>query len=160
VERVATGVDTVVEQALSSSAHELGRRNIFVQCDLAPGLPKITWDPARVVQVLTNLLVNAAQAIGQGGRVVIRARRDEDWLRLEVEDDGAGIPAAHRTRIFDPFFTTKADGTGLGLSISHGIVNEHGGRIEVESRTLEDAEPGGRTGTTVRVIVPIVEVAG
>ena len=160
VERVSTGVDTVVEQALSSSAHELGRRDIFVQCDLAPGLPKITWDPARVVQVLTNLLVNAAQASGQGGRVVIRARRDEDWLRLEVEDDGAGIPAAHRTQIFDPFFTTKADGTGLGLSISHGIVNEHGGRIEVESRTLEDAEPGGRTGTTVRVIVPIVEMAG
>ena len=160
VERVPTGVDTVVEQALSSSAHELGRRNIFVECDLAPGLPMITWDPARVVQVLTNLLVNAAQAIGRGGRVVIRARRDEDWLRLEVEDDGAGIPAADRTRIFDPFFTTKADGTGLGLSISHGIVNEHGGRIEVESRTLEDAEPGGRTGTTVRIIVPIVEVAG
>jgi signal transduction histidine kinase len=160
VERVSTGVDTVVGQALSSSAHELSRRNIFVQCDLAPGLPMITWDPARVVQVLTNLLVNAAQAIGQGGRVVIRARRDEDWLRLEVEDDGAGIPAAHQTRIFDPFFTTKPDGTGLGLSISHGIVNEHGGRIEVESRSLEDAEPGGRTGTTVRVILPIAEAAG
>ena len=160
VERVPTEVGAVVQQALSSSAHELGRRNVTVQCDLAPGLPKIPWDPARVVQVLTNLLVNAAQAIGEGGRVVIRARRDEDSLRLEVEDDGAGIPAAHRARIFDPFFTTKADGTGLGLSISHGIVNEHGGRIEVESRTLEDAEPGGRTGTTVRVIVPIVEMAG
>jgi len=160
VERVLTEVGAVVQQALSSSAHELGRRNVVVQCDLAPGLPKIPWDPARMVQVLTNLLMNAAQAIGHGGRVVIRARRDEDWLRLEVEDDGAGIPAAHRTRIFDPFFTTKADGTGLGLSISHGIVNEHGGRIEVESRTLEDAEPGGRTGTTVRVIVPIAEVAG
>ena len=160
VERVSTVVDTVVEQALAASAHELGRRNVAVQCDLAPDLPKISWDPARVVQVLTNLLVNAAQATGQGGRVVIRARRDDDWLRLEVEDDGAGIPAAHRARIFDPFFTTKADGTGLGLSISHGIVNEHGGRIEVESRTREDAEPGGRTGTTVRIIVPIAEAGG
>ncbi len=160
VERVPTEVDTVVEQALSASAHEFDRRDVAVQCDLAPGLPKIPCDPARVVQVLTNLLVNAAQAIGQGGRVVIRARRDQDWLRLEVEDDGPGIPAAHRTRIFDPFFTTKPDGTGLGLSISHGIVNEHGGRIEVESRTREDAGPGGRTGTTVRVIVPIAEVAG
>ena len=149
----------MVDQALASSAHELDRRNVAVRCDLPADLPKISWDPQRMVQVLTNLLVNAAQAIGQGGRVVIRARRDEDWLRLEVEDDGAGIPAAHRTRIFDPFFTTKADGTGLGLSISHGIVNEHGGRIEVESRTLED-EPGGRTGTTVRVILPIAEAAG
>ncbi len=160
VAQVPTEVAEVVEQALRSSAHELGRREVSVQCDVAPGLPKVSWDPGRMVQVLTNLLVNAAQAIGQGGRLVIRARHDGDWLRLAVEDDGAGIPAAHRSRIFDPFFTTKTDGTGLGLSISHGIVNEHGGRIEVESRTQEDVEPGGRTGTTVRVIVPIAEVAG
>ena len=58
-----------------------------------------------------------------------------------------------------PFFTTKPDGTGLGLSISHGIVNEHGGRIEVESATREDAAPGGRTGTTMRIFLPIGGVA-
>jgi signal transduction histidine kinase len=159
VERVLSDVDSVVEQALSSAVHELGRRNIHVRCDLAPDLPKIPWDPTRMVQVLTNLLVNAAQATGPGGHVVLRARKAEGWLRLEVEDDGEGIPPEHRKKIFEPFFTTKADGTGLGLSISHGIVNEHGGRIEMESRTRAEVEPGGRTGTTVRILLPLAEAA-
>jgi len=138
-------------------AHELSRRQVHVQRDLAPDLPKVAWDPGRMVQVLSNLLVNSAQAIGHGGRVVIRGRRDNGWLRLEVQDDGAGIPAEHRTRVFDPFFTTKPEGTGLGLSISHGIVNEHGGRIEVASRTRDEAGSDEPPGTTVRVIVPIGE---
>ena len=157
VERVPTGVGTVIEQALSSAAHVLGRGDVAVHCDLAPDLPKVPCDPARMVQVLINLLINAVQAIDGAGRVVIRARRDGHWFRLEVEDDGAGIPAAHRLRIFDPFFTTKPDGTGLGLSISHGVVSEHGGRIEVESRTRDDAGPDGRTGTIVRILMPIEE---
>ncbi len=157
VEKVPGEVEAVVDQALSLVAHELSRRQIHVQRDLAPDLPKVAWDPGRMVQVLSNLLVNSAQAIGHGGRVVIRGRRDNGWLRLEVQDDGAGIPAEHRTRVFDPFFTTKPEGTGLGLSISHGIVNEHGGRIEVDSRTRDEAGAGGESGTTVRVIVPIGE---
>ncbi len=157
VERVPTEVDTMIEQALASAAHNFGQRDVAVRCDLAPGLPKVPCDPARMVQVLINLLVNAVQALDGEGRVVIRARREGHWFRLEVEDDGAGIPAAHRLRIFDPFFTTKADGTGLGLSISHGIVSEHGGRIEVESRTRDDVGPDGRTGTIVRVFVPLEE---
>ncbi len=160
IERAATEVGSVVEQALSAAAHDLERGHIVIERDLPPDLPKILWDPSRMVQVLTNLLVNAAQAVdGGGGRVVIRARCDGGWLRLEVEDDAAGIPATARSRIFDPFFTTKPDGTGLGLSISHGIVNEHGGRIEVESRTREEVGPAGKTGTTVRVVVPIGDPA-
>jgi signal transduction histidine kinase len=157
LEKVPSDVEAVVDQALSLVAHELSRRQVQVRRDLAPDLPKVAWDPDRMVQVLSNLLVNSAQALGQGGHVVIRGQRDNGWLRLEVQDDGAGIPAEHRGKVFDPFFTTKPDGTGLGLSISHGIVNEHGGRIEVESRTREDVEAGGETGTTVRVIVPIGE---
>ena len=157
VEKVPGEVEAVVDQALSLVAHELSRRQVHVQRDLAPDLPKVAWDPGRMVQVLSNLLVNSAQAIGHGGRVVIRGRRDNGWLRLEVQDDGAGIPAEHRTRVFDPFFTTKPEGTGLGLSISHGIVNEHGGRIEVASRTRDEAGSDEPPGTTVRVIVPIGE---
>ncbi len=157
LEKVPSEVEAVVDQALSLVAHEMSRRQVHVRRELAPDLPKVAWDPDRMVQVLSNLLVNSAQALGQGGHVVIRGRRDNGWLRLEVQDDGAGIPAEHRGKVFDPFFTTKPDGTGLGLSISHGIVNEHGGRIEVESRTREDVEAGGETGTTVRVIVPIGE---
>jgi two-component system NtrC family sensor kinase len=159
VERVPTDPAGVVEQALSSAAHEMGRQGVVVRREIASGLPKIALDPDRMVQVLTNVLVNAAQASAPGGRVTMRAARDQDGLRLEVEDDGPGIPPEHRASIFDPFFTTKPDGTGLGLSISHGIVQEHGGRIEVESRTREEAGPDERTGTTVRIILPIVEAA-
>ncbi|OGL21117.1 MAG: hypothetical protein A3G44_10720 [Candidatus Rokubacteria bacterium RIFCSPLOWO2_12_FULL_73_47] len=155
VERVPTAVDALVEQALASTAHDVDRWAVSVRRELAPGLPKVPCDPARLVQVLVNLLANAAYAAGEGGRVVVRARREDAWLAFEVEDDGPGIPAALRSKIYDPFFTTKPDGTGLGLSISHGIVSEHGGRMEVESLTREDAGPDGRTGTTVRVLVPV-----
>ena len=157
LERVPGHVETVVDEALAAAARDLAQGGVEVRRELAPDLPRISWDPARMVQVLINLLVNAAHAADGKGRVVVRARREGAWLRLEVEDDGVGIPAADRTRIFDPFFTTKPDGTGLGLSISHGIVNEHGGRIEVESATREDAAPGGRTGTTMRIFVPVGE---
>jgi len=157
VERAPTAVETLIEQALASTAHELDGRGVTVERDLAHDLPKVSCDPARIVQVLVNLLVNAAQAARAGGRIRLRACRDGEWVRFEVADEGPGIPVADRSRIFDPFFTTKPDGTGLGLSISHGIVSEHGGRIEVESWTRDDAGPDGRTGTLVRVLVPVQE---
>ncbi|HEX9188717.1 MAG TPA: ATP-binding protein, partial [Vicinamibacteria bacterium] len=157
VERVATDVRTVVDQAVATSAHELGRAGLALSCDLPADLPPVLWDPGRMVQVLTNLLANAAQAVGADGRIVVRARRVDGWLTLEVEDTGPGITPADRTRIFDPFFTTKPDGTGLGLSITHGIVGDHGGRIEVVSRTREEAGPDGATGTVVRIVLPAGE---
>ena len=159
VEKRLGEVDSVVRQALSVSAHELAGRGVTVACDLAADLPKIAWDPDRMVQVLTNLLVNAAQAVGEGGRVTVRARSERGWLTLEVEDSGPGVALADRTRIFDPFFTTKREGTGLGLSISYGIVNEHGGHVEVDSRTREDVGAGGETGTTMRIVIPTGEAA-
>jgi two-component system NtrC family sensor kinase len=155
IERVPGQVEAVLQQSLALAAHELDRRQVEVHCEVEPDLPRIFWDPNRMVQVVSNLLVNAAQAVERGGHVTVRVSRDDGWLRLEVEDDGPGIPAEHRTRIFDPFFTTKPEGTGLGLSISYGLVNEHGGRIEVESRTGAEAAPDGTTGTTVCVIVPV-----
>jgi two-component system NtrC family sensor kinase len=156
LDKVPGDVDAVVDQALSAASPELWRRHMRVDRDLDGEIPPIVWDSGRMVQVLTNLLVNAAQAAGPGGgRIVVKARREGDWLRLEVQDDGPGIPEEARTRIFDPFFTTKPDGTGLGLSISHGIVDEHGGRIEVESLTTEEAGAAKRTGTTMRVLLPL-----
>ena len=92
-------------------------------------------------QVFLNLLINAADAIEEEGRIRIVTRAGNDSVRLEFHDDGPGIPDEIRTRIFDPFFTTKpvGVGTGLGLSLSHGIVERHRGRINVES------EPGHGT---------------
>ena len=154
LQKVPSAVEAVVDQALWSARADLAARGMTVERDLAPDLPTMVWDPGRIVQVLVNLVVNAAQAMDGGGRLVVRARSAGGWLSLEVQDSGPGIPVANRTRIFDPFFTTKAHGNGLGLSISHGIVTEHGGRIEVDSRTREES-PAAPTGTTIRVLVPV-----
>jgi len=112
-------------------------------------LPALRCLPSQLNQVFMNLLVNAAHAIEGQGTITIRTavRGDEAWV--EIADTGSGIPAQLLTRIFDPFFTTKpvGKGTGLGLSLSYGIVQKHGGRIEVES------EPG--KGTTFRICLPI-----
>jgi signal transduction histidine kinase len=114
-------------------------------------LPAIRCRGARVHQVVVNLLMNAIDACEAGGAVTIRTRADPEieGLRIEVADTGCGIDPAIRERIFDPFFTTKpvGQGTGLGLSISYGIVQEHGGTIEVQS------SPGAGSSFTVRLPV-------
>ncbi|MFQ5829593.1 MAG: sensor histidine kinase [Candidatus Methylomirabilia bacterium] len=150
-------VEAVVEQALGVVGHELDLRGIRVEREIEADLPAIICDPERLAQVLINLFINAAQAMERGARLTVRARSGHGWLRIEVRDTGPGIPPEHRSRIFDPFFTTKPEGTGLGLSISYGIVQEHGGRLEVESRTREEVGPDGEAGTTVRVMLPLAE---
>jgi signal transduction histidine kinase len=84
---------------------------------------------------LTNLILNAVQAMKGGGAITIRTRATEDTCLIQIEDTGCGIPPDVLPRIFDPFFTTKAtgEGTGLGLSVSLGIVERHGGQILVDS---------------------------
>ena len=111
----------------------------------------IPCEPQRIRQLFLNLVVNAAQAIEERGRIQIRSREVEGFALVSVEDDGCGIEPDMVERIFDPFFTTKeiGVGTGLGLSISHEIVRGHGGSIEV------DSEPG--RGTTVRVRLPLAD---
>ena len=157
LQKVPCRVEAVVEQALRIVQHELDLRGIQVEREVEGDLPEIVWDPERMAQVLTNLFINAAQAMEHGGRLAVRARKEGGRLVLEVRDPGAGIAREHRSRIFDPFFTTKPDGTGLGLSISYGVVQEHGGRIEVESVTREEGGPDGETGTTVRIVLSLSE---
>ncbi|AXQ30924.1 PAS domain S-box protein [Solimonas sp. K1W22B-7] len=110
-------------------------RDIVFDSRLAPEL-WIEGDPARLTQVLLNLLGNAADASPPGGRVEIRAARGAGSVTLEVQDWGSGIPEALRERVFEPFFTTKdpGRGTGLGLPLAYRIVSDHGGSIGVDSR--------------------------
>ncbi|TFW28631.1 ATP-binding protein [Duganella callida] len=114
-------------------------------------IPAIECLPLQLNQVVLNLVVNAAQAMGpKRGTITVRTRRaDKNTVRLEVEDTGHGIAPDALSRIFDPFFTTKAvgKGTGLGLSLAYGIVQKHGGRIEVDTEL-------GR-GSCFRVLLPI-----
>ncbi|HLI63642.1 MAG TPA: ATP-binding protein, partial [Terriglobales bacterium] len=97
------------------------------------GAEPIAVDAEQIKQVLLNLVLNAVQAMPNGGRVVLRARQEDRAVLLEVSDQGGGIPPENLERIFDPFFTTRANGTGLGLSIAHQIVHGHGGDIVVRN---------------------------
>jgi signal transduction histidine kinase len=113
-------------------------------------LPDVQCLASELNQVFMNLFVNAAHAVVKPrGTIVIRTGTDGPQVWVEVADDGSGISKEHQSRIFDPFFTTKAvgKGTGLGLSLAYGIVQKHGGRIDV------DSEPGH--GTRFRVTIPI-----
>ena len=114
-------------------------------------IPKVDCVPAQINQVFTNLLVNAAQAIPQRGKIFVRSRREAETVCFEIEDTGHGMSEDVQRRIFEPFFTTKpvGQGTGLGLSISYDIVvKKHGGRLEVIS------QPG--RGTRFLITLPLV----
>ncbi|MDB5354587.1 MAG: Histidine kinase [Phycisphaerales bacterium] len=110
------------------------RKQVRIETDLAP-LPRVACYPAKVNQVVMNLLTNAIDASKQEGIVAVRTRSENGDVRIEVSDTGTGIDPKVRDRIFDPFFTTKppGEGTGLGLSISYGIIKDHGGSIDVQS---------------------------
>jgi two-component system, NtrC family, sensor kinase len=112
-------------------------------------LPVVRCLASQLNQVFMNLLVNAAQAIEKYGTITIRTGHANDWVWVEISDTGSGIPPEILNRIFDPFFTTKpiGSGTGLGLSLSYGIVNKHGGRIEVKSEVNK--------GTSFTVHLPV-----
>ena len=149
-------VAEVLRHAASLAANQIRVSGAKIGLELAPNLPAIHGDRQSLIQVFVNLLLNALDAVGKGGKVLIAAASDHDQGRVlvSVTDDGQGIPAHILPNIFDPFFTTKprGKGTGLGLSVSLGIVQQHGGDIRVESK------PG--LGTTFTVLLPAAMVPG
>jgi len=147
--------EEVIDQALRLVEHELDLRGIRLERRIEAGLPEVFWDSERMVQVFTNLFVNAAQAMEGGGCLSVSAQLTGNCLTIEVKDTGVGIPEENRSRVFEPFSTTKREGTGLGLSISYGIIEEHMGRLEMESRAREAAGPDGQGGTSVKIILPL-----
>jgi PAS domain S-box-containing protein len=135
LELAATDINDVIERVLVLTHPAMHANRIVLSKHLQSDLPAVMADRHMIEQVVTNLLLNAAQAIKGGGDIVIRTRRTDEECLIDVQDTGCGIPSHLLTRIFDPFFTTKGtgEGTGLGLSVSLGIVERHGGRIVVES---------------------------
>ncbi len=152
--RAMVDINQVVRETLALRAYEQRVTNITVIPALASGLPFVFADAHQVQQVLLNLIINAEQAmLSANGRGVLVLRTwhdaDRECVILEINDDGPGIPDEVQAKIFDPFFTTKevGKGTGLGLTVAYAIVNEHGGRIRLES--------GARTGASFFVELPL-----
>jgi PAS domain S-box-containing protein len=139
-------LDHVLEDALSAALAQ-ARGRIDVRREVAADLPLVPVDARLLRQALVNVLLNAVQAMPEGGPLELRARAQGGFAVLEVEDAGPGIPEEVRHRIFEPFFTTKATGTGLGLAVVKRIVDGHRGRIEVSTA------PGG--GTTFALHLPL-----
>jgi signal transduction histidine kinase len=137
-----------IEVAVRLCQHHDRGRGVEVEVSLEDELPEIAASESQMVQVLLNLLVNAADAMNGGGRIHVTASRVSGGVALDVADHGPGVDASTQARIFDPFFTTKAPGkgTGLGLAIVERLVSQWGGRIEIHSEAGQ--------GTRFRVVVP------
>src|SRR5271167_1006564 len=146
----STDLREVIDRSLLLIRHQLELGGIDLQLKLAEGMPRVPCDPEQIEQVLVALIMNAIDAMPQGGnlRLETRLSDSEKEIELEVRDDGAGIAHDLLLQIFEPFVTTKENGrgVGLGLAISRGIVERHNGRIEVASEV-------GR-GTTFTVTLP------
>lgn len=138
-----------IEAALRLTAFPVRKAHVEVSKDLPEQPVMMVYDPQQIEQVLVNLITNAVQAMPNGGKIRINLSQGDGVIAIAVQDTGIGIPPENLNRIFDPFFTTKPEdqGTGLGLSVSYGIISNHDGRIDVESKVGE--------GTTFTVLLPV-----
>ncbi len=124
-------LDAIVDRALALVRPRAERSGIAVRREAAGGLPPVQADPEQVGQVVVNLVLNAIEAMGTGGRIVVATRGADGGAELSVRDSGPGIGPEERDRIFRPFYTTKHTGTGLGLAIVRQIVARHGGHVDI-----------------------------
>lgn len=145
-------INEIVLACISLTQKQAAFKDVSVADDLCDSLPRTLVDKGQIEQAMINLIINAVEATPAGGsiRVSTRSAHRNGFIDIEVADTGEGIPENRQTRIFDPFFTTKEDGTGLGLAITHGIIEQHGGTIEVTS------VPG--LGTTFTITLPVEEM--
>jgi len=149
-------IKNIIQGALRFVEQQLEKHNIKVIKELSQELPEVIGDPIRLEQVFLNLITNARKALDSSQKsykyIKFSTYRIENgnYLAAEVTDNGAGIPEQIQEKIFEPFFSTKepGKGTGLGLSMANKIIEEHGGRIEVDSKVGQ--------GATFRVLLPIV----
>jgi two-component system NtrC family sensor kinase len=151
-----TNVNEVMDRSLRLVQHQLDLTGIQVLLQLDPALPLVQCDAAQIEQVFLALIMNAMDALPQGGNLWLTTRFsvEESQVRTVVRDDGSGIAPEILARIFEPFLTTKETGrgVGLGLAISHSILERHNGNIEVQSEVGQ--------GTTFTVTLPAVTEGG
>lgn len=151
-EEKLTEINGIINETLSLIEYQPSMRKINIKRDLNEKLRPLDADPLQIKQVFLNLILNAIQAMQDGGELRIVTDNTGSGIMIEVSDTGTGISEGDMQKIFQPFYTTKKDGTGLGLSISYGIIKEHGG--DIYARTSSDK------GTVFRVLLPSLHNAG
>ncbi len=150
---------TVLDQAIALVEHQARFHDIVIQREFAPDLPRVLMDISQLQQVILNLLVNASEAMPEGGVLTVTTQLvaapnpagDASKVQIVFRDSGVGIPPDNIVRVFDPFFSSKdvGQGTGLGLAVSYGIIERHGGTIEVQSQLGE--------GSVFTITLPLTE---
>lgn len=127
-------INLIVEDVFSSLSKQAMFRNIKIDKELSSELPRIKADGVQIREVILNLVINAIQAMPDGGRLTLVTKQQENFLRIEVIDTGSGVSKEVMEKLFTPFLTTKTRGLGLGLSICEEIIGGHGGSIDVETQ--------------------------
>lgn len=151
VEKSYVNINDVLEEVIIITRPKMGQSAIHLVQSFSPSIPMIKGNHDALKQVFLNLVLNATQAMdGKGGTLNIETSINNETLSVVIKDAGVGIPGKDLNRIFDPFFTTKEEGTGMGLAITHNIINDHSGKIDIEST------PG--VGTTVKVELPLIKM--
>ncbi len=141
-----TDINRVIDDTITLVEYQPAMKKIILKRELDGALAPIDADPLQLKQVFLNLILNAIQAMPNGGELKLETGSTPNGVEAVISDTGAGISEEEKKKIFQPFYTTKPDGTGLGLSITYGIVKEHGGEIYVES------SPG--RGTKFKMLLP------
>lgn len=148
-----TDINSILRETFAFTRHKMEKNKMRLVKRLSDRLPQIKGHPGQLQQVFTNLILNAVQAMPQGGILTVESKTGEDAQSVEISfaDNGGGISAEYLDKIFEPFFTTKmvGEGTGLGLSVSYGLIKNHGGEIKVRSEVNQ--------GTVFTVILPILK---
>ncbi len=148
-EKKPTDVNAIVEKTLKLSNKYLQHSNVVLKKALSPDLPVVLATPGELQQVFLNMVLNAVDAMPEGGTLSVSSfLTDDECLAVAFSDTGRGVPPEHRDRIFEPFFSTKEGGTGLGLSVSYNVIKQHGGEITVQSELDK--------GTTFTVRLPTI----
>jgi two-component system, NtrC family, sensor histidine kinase HydH len=127
-------VNQLIKGVLSFTNKYIQDKHVTLKLELAECLPETLIDPDKIKQVFVNIIINACEAMENGGSFSIKTNKEDKWVKISFEDTGTGMDDEELQKIFNPYYTTKPKGTGLGLAISNGIIELHGGFIEVESK--------------------------
>jgi two-component system NtrC family sensor kinase len=143
-------INNIIDNIILLVRNQTSFRNVSIEKNLSNSIPDILADKDQIQQVFINIIINAAEAMSKGGSLKIETSLDSkgEAIIIKFTDTGPGIPEHLKEKIFDPFFTTKENGTGLGLAISYGLIEQHGGEIDLDSTI--------GVGTTFKIKLPVI----